>query len=232
LYPYFDLYPWRYTSTALVNDMRVPTLSKVPKIEDEIRSKADRTQSLSRDSVASASELTVRKSRTRSGTVTGRTVAPTLGKVERPSLPATSVHRPSTIALSPQTATRRPPPQTDGLPTNTAVTRRPLPSQRVSLLMPKTAVSSGESVDVVQGHVHPSLSRVDEHPTPKIASVMRTRSMALPPKPVNGHQAGIDRSRSLSSRPRPPRKRDSLVLTRAKAFEASSARQNPESSIS
>jgi len=227
LYPYFDLYPRRHIPTTLlsplVNGMGVPTLSKVPKIEDEIRLKADRSQSLPGNPVVGASEPTgVRRSRTRSGTVTGRRIeAPTIGTVEHPSLPATS---PSTMAPSPRTATSGPPPQTDGLPSNPAVTRWSLPLQHVSVPMPKTvASSSGESVDVIKGHVHPSLSPVDEHPTPKITGVMRTHSMALPPKPVN---AGIDRSRSLLSRPRGPRKRDSLVLTRAKAFEASSAHQN------
>lgn len=44
--------------------------------------------------------------------------------------------------------------------------------------------------------------------------------MAPPPKPLRDGHTVIDRSRSLSSRPHGPRKRDSLVLQRAKTFES------------
>jgi hypothetical protein len=94
--------------------------------------------------------------------------------------------------------------------------RRSLSGPSVSLVR----LTSGEPAAIMQGRLRPSLPPVDElHMLKGVKDMRRPSSMALPSKPVNGH-AGIDRSRSLSSRPHVPRKRDSLDLQRAKAFDS------------
>ena len=211
LYPNISLYPSTLIPQSLlspsVNRTEVPTPSKVLKI-DEMPPDANGSPNLSWNPVAGTSEPTgLRKSRTRSGTVSERVAVPTVAPVELPTAPRMST---SLFALPPSNP-RCPPPPITGLPSSPAAARRSPSSQRVSLVDPKAGLSSSESMGIKQGR---PLSPVDEH------APRRWSSMAPPPKPLRDSRTVIDRSRSLSSRPHAPRKRDSLVLQRAKTFES------------
>lgn len=118
-------------------------------------------------------------------------------------------------------------PPTGGLPAHPA-------QQRMSTVI-ETKPTDYKSP--VRGPVHRSNSSISRSPTarradPSLASVdeqraaplSRSSSMALPRRSVAGaeHPAHLDRSNSTSSAsPRPmPKKRDSLVLQRVKAFNS------------
>lgn len=195
LYPYFELYPSINPPVAplsrLVNDFGVPVPDKAPQPEYVMRLGVTRSPILSFGRVASVPEpANVRRSRSRSGTVSGNPPVPILGTVEPPT----------------------PPLQTSGLASNPAAAQRSLPAQSVS---PKGA-SLGEP-----GRLRARYSPPDKHLIPtKCNATCRPLSMALPSKPMNDG-AGMDRSRSLSYRSHVPRKRDSLVLQRARAFDSS-----------
>jgi len=190
MYPYFELYrSIAPPVTPLVNDLGVPIPNKAPQpclgVADSLI--------LSVGRVASVPEpASVRRSRARSGTVSGNPSVPILGTVEHPI----------------------PPPQTSRLPSNTAVAQQSLPAQPVSLVMPKGA-SLGEP-----GRVRARFS-LDKRSIPtKVNAICRPSSMALPSKSIKD-DVGMDRSHSLSFRPHVPRKRDSLVLQRVRAFDSS-----------
>jgi len=164
--------------------------------------RADRSLGLSDNPVVKTSEP--RKSRPRSGTLGGKAIVPTIGAVEAPSPPAASGHTFTLpLTLSPPTVARRSPPQTNGLPSNPAVTRG------ATLHVPKTGL---EPVKIMKGRFN--LSPIDEHPILKRTSTTRMpsspSSIALRPRPVNTGHAVIDRSTSLQSRPPAPRKPDNL----------------------
>jgi len=143
-------------------------------------------------------------------------VLPTLVTVEPPTPPATSTPRrvlPSP-APSPASATRRPSLRMNGLPSRPAEKRRPTSIVPASAGHPSTGVVSTEHRIADHG-----LSPVNEIPTSR-NSLRRTTSVALPTKPSEqGSRAGLDRSHSMTPRSPAPRRRDSLVLQRARAYD-------------
>ena len=195
LYPYFELYPSTTPPIAplspLVNDFGVPAPDKALQPEHAMRLGV--ANSLIPSVGRVPEPASVHRSRSRSGTVSGNPPVPILGTVEPPT----------------------PPPQTSGFPSNPAVARPSLPAQSMSFFMPKGA-SPGEP-----GRVRARPSPLDKHLIPtKVNAMCRPLSMALPSKPIND-SARMDRSHSLSFRSHVPRKRDSLVLQRARAFDSS-----------
>ena len=216
LYPHFELYP----STPVDAGVSIP--DKTPRVEDRICLEDKHGPVPSRTRVAAGSEPTSVHRRLRSGTVNGS--VPTLGTVEPPTPPATSAgHHMSTspVLVVPTDADRCLLRRSSGLPSDPVVTRRSS-SGPPMLPIVSTRALLGGPVDVTQSHVHPSLPLPNEQSKPKRDNALRRpSSMALPSMPVNDDRPGIDRSQSLSSRPHVPRKRDSLVLQRAKAFDTS-----------
>jgi hypothetical protein len=140
-------------------------VGEVRKIGDEIPMGTYRFSSPSRNPVADASELTgVHKSRTRSRTSNGNPTIPIIGTVEPPSPAAASADyhmSTSSFNLSPPITARRPPPQTDGLPSSPAVTRRATPS----LLVPKPGTLAHQPVHSVQASSYAHPSPADGHPS-------------------------------------------------------------------
>jgi len=220
VYSRFELYPLTPTPIAplscLGKKMGVPVPNEALQVEHEIRLGAASSNPPPNQVINVPQPASDRRSRSRSGTMNRKPPVPILGTVEPPTPPAASAsHRMPVLSteLSIPTSGRQPPLQTSGLPSNSAVTRRTLPAQPV---LPK-----GTSPREL-GSVHDRLSPLGEHLVSERGNKMRRpSSMVLPSKPVSDGHAGMDRSRSLSSRPHVPRKRDSLVLQRARNFDSS-----------
>lgn len=235
MYPHFDLYPSDHVTISPRLQSRKPSIVQghilstadnhitdtrliVANPNDETSPKIETPRRLSRNRVSFAPEASsISPEHSNSSSITEAPKKPIIRVIDTSAPPINRTA--STNSLSPPSASRRAPPQTSGLPSNPAAARRSMllrpapPLQRMGHPTSEHVVGPQERL---KDQVDANGPKITENDGPR-----RSSSMIVPPRDPAGHHTAIDRTRSLTSKPPTPRKRDSLVLQRVKAYDSS-----------